>query len=241
MSDYYINGTKLSATSDHRIMTTNGWKQIGELGKDTLFKISMEKDFTNTPENVIIREELANYTELFENIIMGRFRREMKYITSTGTPKTMRSPIYNVSPKKTIKAYTKLRYKRGENQRNNLSISHKSENLHLNGILPKKGGNGIQKTLKALEKRISCVLVRTALKDFIQLIEIPNTAVELVKQPITDITKSNTRMENVYNLQIAVNHKYFANGFLVSNCLDSLRYAIWTKFSNISNGHYALK
>ena len=35
---------------------------------------------------------------------------------------------------------------------------------------------------------------------------------------------------DVYNLHVENHHEFFANGVLVSNCLDSLRYAIYTHF-----------
>jgi PBSX family phage terminase large subunit len=38
------------------------------------------------------------------------------------------------------------------------------------------------------------------------------------------------RKEKVYNLTVEDEHEYFANGILVGNCMDSIRYALFTHF-----------
>jgi intein/homing endonuclease len=39
--------------------------------------------------------------------------------------------------------------------------------------------------------------------------------------------------QKVYNLHVEEEHEYFANGFLVKNCLDSIRYSLFTHFFNM--------
>jgi len=41
---------------------------------------------------------------------------------------------------------------------------------------------------------------------------------------------------DVYNLHVENEHEFFAEGILVSNCLDSLRYALYTHFRNVLTG-----
>ena len=45
----------------------------------------------------------------------------------------------------------------------------------------------------------------------------------------------------VYDLQVADCHEYFAEGVLVHNCLDALRYATWTRFGRDAGyGQYSI-
>lgn len=43
------------------------------------------------------------------------------------------------------------------------------------------------------------------------------------------------RYENTYNLMINTTHEYFANGLLVSNCIDAIRYVVYAECSGRSN------
>lgn len=38
-------------------------------------------------------------------------------------------------------------------------------------------------------------------------------------------------IEEVYDLTVEDAHEYFANGVLVHNCMDAVRYAVYTKYS----------
>lgn len=43
---------------------------------------------------------------------------------------------------------------------------------------------------------------------------------------ITSIESNNERQEHVYNMMVDDKHEYFANGLLVSNCMDAIRYSV---------------
>lgn len=43
------------------------------------------------------------------------------------------------------------------------------------------------------------------------------------------------RYENTYNLMINTTHEYFANGLLVSNCIDAIRYVVYAECNGRSN------
>ena len=47
---------------------------------------------------------------------------------------------------------------------------------------------------------------------------------------LQSIVINEERNEEVYDLLVDGQHEYFANGILVHNCLDALRYCVWTKF-----------
>lgn len=65
-----------------------------------------------------------------------------------------------------------------------------------------------------------------------------NAAVAVVLQD-TEIRSEEER--EVFDMQVKDVHEYFANGILVHNCLDALRYALWTKYGqNAGQGQYSL-
>ena len=69
-------------------------------------------------------------------------------------------------------------------------------------------------------------------------IPIPYVVEDLVLQSIV-INEEKT--EEVFDLLVDGQHEYFANGILVHNCLDALRYALWTKYGqNAGQGQYSL-
>lgn len=43
--------------------------------------------------------------------------------------------------------------------------------------------------------------------------------------------RSGTRKRLVYDITIEDCHEYIANGVLVHNCMDAMRYALWTEFA----------
>ena len=66
----------------------------------------------------------------------------------------------------------------------------------------------------------------------------PYVVEDLVLQSIV-INEEKT--EEVFDLLVDGQHEYFANGILVHNCLDALRYALWTKYGqNAGQGQYSL-
>ncbi len=65
-----------------------------------------------------------------------------------------------------------------------------------------------------------------------------NAAVAVVLQ---DIEIRSEEKREVFDLQVNDIHEYFANGILVHNCLDALRYAAWTRFGkNAGYGQYSI-
>ena len=65
-----------------------------------------------------------------------------------------------------------------------------------------------------------------------------NAAVAVVLQ---DIEIRSEEEREVFDLQVNDVHEYFANGILVHNCLDALRYAVWTRFGQRAGyGQYSI-
>ena len=65
-----------------------------------------------------------------------------------------------------------------------------------------------------------------------------NAAIAVVLQ---DIEICSEEEREVFDLQVNDVHEYFANGILVHNCLDALRYGLWTKYGqNAGHGQYSI-
>jgi hypothetical protein len=47
------------------------------------------------------------------------------------------------------------------------------------------------------------------------------------------------KQEDVYNLEVDGVHEYFANGILVANCMDAMRYGVIMQDELTSHGQYA--
>ena len=76
------------------------------------------------------------------------------------------------------------------------------------------------------EELYSLTMSFAAVKDVIEnTIEINTEKVSSVPSRVVGSIIGN---KNVYNLTVQNHHEYYANGILVANCLDSLRYAIYT-------------
>ncbi len=58
---------------------------------------------------------------------------------------------------------------------------------------------------------------------------------------LQSIVINEERNEKVFDLLVDGQHEYFANGILVHNCLDALRYGLWTKYGqNAGHGQYSI-
>lgn len=55
---------------------------------------------------------------------------------------------------------------------------------------------------------------------------------EIAQEVVLDIQVINQDKLEVYDITVANNHEYFANGMLVHNCLDSLRYCLRTHYNS---------
>jgi intein/homing endonuclease len=56
-----------------------------------------------------------------------------------------------------------------------------------------------------------------------------SSAIKTVK--LKHFEQEESWIEEVYDLTVEDEHEYFANGILVHNCMDAVRYAVYTKYS----------
>jgi len=218
----------IKATPDHKIKTTRGWKQISKLksgDKIYLFKLFKEKNTDFILEKNISHEGQKDFMLLFGNTSMEKFHQINKFIIKTAIPGTIIFKILNLLKKIFIEKFMdKEDLKKTENGQKNFK---KKESKQLkNGILQKKVASGIANMPKSNGK------LGSLWKKFVWFVarnikpsspaEV-NTAIRIVELKRLECVGS--WKEKVYDLTIDKTPEYFANGILVHNCMDALRYA----------------
>ena len=217
----------LCSTKEHKIKTTKGWKQISKLKSGQMVyqcKDLTEKNITYTQKKNISLKVAIDFIKLFMNQLMVKFLKVIKFITKTITLGIIILITWNVL--KSINIYQCI-----------LKIVSKiilnGLNLFTKGVLnPLKNGinqmtvlNGILNMVKkvGLIENIKYLFARFVKKNIKQDIrEFQNTAIITAKLKHLEIGES--YLSNVYDFEVEDEHEYFANGILVHNCWDSVRY-----------------
>lgn len=190
-----------------------------------------QKDIISTIETKIpqtIQSTISNSYQLkimLENIMMKKenFKQESTLIQSDILPK---NGIDLKKEKNGIKemvimhgTWSKINLENANNVEANIPSKlfmekQNSALMHVN-----QHGEEIQISIKSLE------IANIAENNFIQqnIITLPH---------VLSVAPQNLdgRKEKVYNLTIEDDHEYFADGILVLNCMDSIRYALFTEW-----------
>ena len=101
-----------------------------------------------------------------------------------------------------------------------------------NGINLKKEDNGTENTQRSLGlvKLLLQKLVKYVVNSMKQDIKVvPNIAIKTAK--LKHFEQGESWNEEVFDLTVEGEHEYFANGVLVHNCMDAVRYGVYTKYS----------
>lgn len=214
----------LTCTDNHLIKTSQGWKQISELKSGMtvyLSKSSMEKSLGSFQENDIFQEEQPECTQKSGSFTTVQYQKDSMYITKTKIRGITQLKILNVLRRSNI--YLNTAKNVLAKIRNGLKIfKRKGLPLLLNGIEAKKEGNGIQNMEKRFGKSENQLLsnVKCAKRNTKQSFQVGQSfVIKTVK------LKPLEQEEKVYDLTIEEEHEYFANGILVHNCMDGMRYA----------------
>ncbi len=224
----------LECTSNHSIKTENAWTPISHLKcNQNLFlsKYSMVSNSNFIKGKDTLVWGLKGFIQKFGSTTKGQ---SQKTITSIMLIITRIITTYQISTsfiKHFMQGFLLKRdSKKTPNTQNN--SNQRGLKLQKNGINQKKDWNGIRNTLKnaGLIDRIMNIFVNSAEKHSNQDNQTDHhTAIIIAK--LRHIEVHNVRKERVYDLTIKDEHEYFANGVLVHNCLDSLRYALFTHLS----------
>ena len=206
----------LRCTDNHKIKTTNGWRKIKNLTANDILYIK---------ESDIFQEEQKDCIELYGSSTMGKYQKDFTYTTSTMIRRTMQLKTCKLLKRMNIYRHTQ-RYFTQTTQISQLTTLKKIKTNVKNGIRQKRELNGISNTgrhLGIIEPFTKQRNVRNAAINIKQGIkEYQDFAIITVK--LNRIEEIEPQENNVYDFMVEDTHEYFANGVLVHNCIDAIRY-----------------
>jgi intein/homing endonuclease len=233
-----IFNVTLVSTKEHKIKTTKGWKQISKLKSGQmvyLHKDLKEKNIIYTQKKDTFLKVAIDYIKLFMNHLMAKCLKVIKYITRILILGIIILITWNVL--KSINIYRNMVSKGLKTILNGLNLFMKKVlNPLKNGISQMMVKSGIQNMVKKFMLKEYLInmyakYVKKNIKQGIQ--EEQSTVIKTAKLKHLEIGES--YQANVYDLMIEDEHEYFANGILVHNCIDALRYLAMNKLSSLSD------
>lgn len=217
----------LSCTNEHLIKTVKKWKQVSHLNtNDTLFLYNYltEKNTGYTQMKSILVGVIEGFIQMFGNITMEIYQKVITCIMLMAIPIIMtfqiltsflRHFIYGLKVKSDLKTIL-----------NGQKIfMQKVLKKQKNGISLNKVENGILNTGKkvGLIESLKNWFVKFVIKNTKQdMEEFQSIAIQTAKLLRLDVEEKGYQL--VYDLFVEETHEYFANGILVHNCVDALRY-----------------
>ena len=237
----------LHCTDNHKIKTTTGWVKVKNLTeKHTIYTtekvilVEERKDFIELFGSSITARYLKGFTSIISMVI--------KKITQLKIYKLLRvKSTLQLIQQYFIRLTLILQEKILKRIRINVENGTQAKRV-LNGI-NNKLLNLISDTLHTAKENVKSValnlLQRIFLKNSVQTIVKANTGEEqelitkkgfvktaiqnlkltnIQKQKIVAVNVQEYRQEKVYDIMVENTHEYFADGVLVHNCLDGIRY-----------------
>jgi hypothetical protein len=221
----------LCCTENHKIKTDKEWKEVNQLSKGMklyLVKSSTDTNTIFTKAKDILVGGVQDCIAKFGSFTTAKFLMDIMFIMLTITLTITISAILILLQVLCIfvLVLNKL-LKIIPNGVKNFTL--KVLKRLKNGISPKKVGRGIVNTanflgLTNLFSLISAKNVATNLNQGQSSVQV--TAITTAR--LKHIERSASWKERVYDITVDGEHEYFANGILVHNCLDSVRYAIFS-------------
>jgi hypothetical protein len=217
----------LRCTPNHLIKTSIGWIEIQNLTNEHeifLNKALTEKITTYTKEKGIFQKVIKDYIGRFGSFIMEKF---LKVTTSI-----MLTELLRITGLKTLISLVNLYIKGIMEKRGLKKIKNGLKTFILkglkklkNGINQKKVSNGTKnKELKhGLIESIKPLYVKNVVMNTkLDTLVYQNTAIITAK--LVQIEEKEKKELQVYDLMVKDNHEYTANGVVVHNCIDPIRY-----------------
>jgi hypothetical protein len=233
----------LCSTKEHKIKTTKEWKQISKLQKqDKLFlqNYLTEKNTAFIQTKDITVEDVKDYILKYGNTLKAIYQKDIMSITLMELRQIIELKTLILLMKPYILG---LQVKKGLKTTQSLLKIFTLKGLKPlnNGMLQKKVKNGIVNMAKnvGLIENTKNVNVKCAEKNLKQDTEVlQNIAIKTAK--LKHLDKGESYKAQVYDLMVEDCHEYFANGVLVHNCIDSLRYHEMESIGNPHKGNYSI-
>ncbi len=249
-----IRYVRITSTPDHKIWQNNNWFPISQLQQGSeiyLLNGSTEKTTDSIQNTRTGLMEAKECTLQSGNSIMVKSLKDTTSIIGTTTSLITELKILNWStvlrilptiPQKDLKKilYSLRNSKRlgksqlnkkwilGDNQRRAKNSTKESEHL-----LSK-----IKDTMTMSVKNVATYSSQEYLKRLDWQGPSINSIQNIAISTVDNVQVTSAGKQRVYDLHVEDHHEYFANGLLVHNCMDSLRYAV-AELKN-STGKYAV-
>jgi intein/homing endonuclease len=217
----------LCSTNNHKIKTTEKWKEIQTLTKGNklfLLKNSTGKPTTYIQEKDTTVKAVIDYTEMSGNSIMDQSQKVITYTTLTTTQViTELKTLILLAKRYILDSQVNKGLKKIQNGLKNFGVKVLKQ-LNL-GTNHQKELNGTKYTEKKLGKQenIKLIDVKSVKKNFHQDIQVSSNIV-IKTAKLQHLEEGESWNEMVYDLMVDDCHEYFANGILVHNCVDATRY-----------------
>jgi hypothetical protein len=223
----------LCSTYNHKVKTEKEWTSISELKQgNQLFysKNLMAKNTIYTIMRSILAKELKECTELYVNFTMVKLKEVIMFTIKMAILTIMILPTLILLEGLYICV---LQAKKGLKTTQNLlkNFMQKALRQQKSGINQKKVENGTKNTVKnhGLINRMQNLIANNVAKSLkVDINTLSNSAITIAK--LKHLEQGESYYEQVYDLTVEGEHEYFANGILVHNCLDAIRYAVYTHF-----------
>lgn len=230
----------LCSTKEHKIKSTT-WKKISELQSGMMVyqhRNSMERILNCTQENPIFHEAQKECTSKFGNQLTEKRQKGFIYTIKTeihGITQLITSSWFkamnilgNTERKglKKIKNGLKIFIQKGLKKLKN-GINLKKVDY---GILNTERGHGKIENIKNINANNAEVNLNHDTEELLSF------AITTAKLKHFDIGESWS--EEVYDIMVEDCHEYFANGILVHNCVDALRYVVWNFIGATNKSSY---
>lgn len=232
------DGRALKCTSEHKILTNNGFQPADTVGYDNkimsgeelscrliaLLSKVLHIGFRTaiTGQMVVAQESNRTYIEQFGKMLTALFQKAITFITSMKIVTTMIYPTYNVFSEVNTYDNTLSRILPMENS--NLPLNMRCSKQQ-NGMQQKKDWSFIEKMAGALTLMQNGIFasVLSVVKTICRpILKSQNTVTTIAKLSQLDVSEAKSW---VYDLTIENHHCYQANGCLVSNS-DSAGYCM---------------
>jgi hypothetical protein len=230
INDYFLtfddNIIHLTCTKDHKIKTTQGWVAIAELKEGmTIYRGNYSKGLssTDTMAKSITARGAEDCMLSYGNTTTVKDRKGITSTTKTTIGRITTLVTWSVSKvgsicRCTCNELTKMFSLREWNMRGCLQTSGTAQMKVGNGTSSKQYKDGLTDRTRNLNVQSAVSSTRQGTQVSV------NSAITTAKLKHFEIGES--RKEQVYDLMINDVHEYVANGIVVHNCIDPLRYVI---------------
>jgi phage terminase large subunit len=217
---------EICCTEDHLIKTNEGWTEISKLKPGmtvSLIRSSTVKFLNCTLDESTSVEAQSSCTDTSGKSLLGKVSQRVgKFTTKMKILGTTLSTIWNCWKNPYIEVLIEKPISK-TTQRSLKNFILKALRLLRNGINLMRVGYGTVRTVRSVGRleniessTVSIVGMNLKLKNP----QTPSIVTTTVKQVLVGEEMS----KQVYDLMVDQDHEYFANGLLVHNCWDSLRY-----------------